>query len=251
MNRCEVCGVLREDVPEVCPACGGYQTVLPLEAAAAAEPEPPPAAAIRGDEIPPDNARPVPTTWKAWDTALGGGFFPGSSLVFFGDAGGRKTTWAGALATRHASRRRGVGLYLCAEMPTDMVRDAVKRLTSADRLYIVGIERDGANLAVGLAEIERLKPKIVVYDSIQTFEAGGAMPRSEIAISTVVRSARRAAAMRDHVAILISQVNKAGAPMGPQATIHACDVILHLGPDKLTVHKNRFRLGPREVRLDD
>jgi len=223
-------------------------TVIPVDAAA--DTEPAPAAAVRADEIEDAPDRAVPTPWPAWNEALGGGMVPGSAILFFGEAGGRKTTWAGALATKHAARRRGVALFLCAEMPGKMVRDAVKRLTGPDRLYIVGLDRGGASFQVGLAEIERLRPKVVVYDSIQTFEVAGAMPRTAHAIATVIGTARAVAATLGHVAILISQVNKGGRPAGPNASIHSCDVIVRLTPELIDVEKNRFTPAC-QVRLED
>ncbi len=240
MNRCDACGVAFEDRPETCPHCGGFRTIIPTEDLEVADTEPAPAAAVLATELEDAPEKAVPTGWAPWDKALGGGLVPGSSVLLYGDAGGRKTTWAGALATRHAKRRRGHALFLCAEMPGKMVRDAVNRLTSPDRLYIVGLDRDGTSLAVGVAEIGRIRPKAVVYDSIQTFEVAGGLPRSEYAIATVIRTARAAAAAHAHVAILISQVNSQGKPAGPHASVHSCDVIVRVTPGAICVQKNRF-----------
>ena len=208
--------------------------------------EPPPArpspAALSQDanEIEDDGRRHVPTGFEAWDEVLGGGLVLGATLVLFGHPGSRKSTWAAAIADSVAFARRGRALYLCAEMPSYQVRDAAKRLSEPRALSIVGSERDAAAFSACVLEVERLRPRVVVYDSIQSFEAEGQSPGSDYAIRAVVTTARRLAAVLGHSAILVSQVNKSGAPAGPYKTIHDCDVIARLEPGLVEVKKNRF-----------
>jgi DNA repair protein RadA/Sms len=210
-----------------------------------------PTLAVHSSEIEDGETGFLSTGFEPWDEVLGGGLVLGSSLVFYGDPGCRKTTWAGAIADHVASRRRGRALYLSPEMPSAMVRDTVSRLAVPRALFIIGVERNASHLPACLLEIGRLRPRVVVYDSIQGFDVPPVgRAGSQAAIVETVTLARRLAAQYRHAAILISQVNKAGLPSGPYRTIHDCDVVAHLTFDKVVVkNKNRFAPTPREAAL--
>lgn len=246
MTRCENCGARVDGAPELCPACGAFATLLPCEL----EQLPiVPNLALDAGDIEEPAVRPVPTGFEPWDEVLGGGLVLGSSLVLYGGPGSRKTTWAGAIALRVAKARRGCALHLSAEMPRAQVRDAVARVCDPTGLYIIGADQDAHALDKCLAEVMRLRPRVVVYDSIQSFDAG-AMAGSELAVKQTVSIARRFATQYGHAAILISQVNQAGLPSGPWRTIHDCDVVADLTFQKVTVkNKNRFAPTPREAVL--
>ena len=253
MTRCENCGARSDHAQELCPTCGAFMTMIPVEGAPAPEV---PSLAVHARDVEEDNTGFASTGFEPWDEVLGGGLVVGSSLVFYGDPGSRKTTWAGAIADYVASRRRGRAVYLSPEMPTALVKDTVSRVAVPRSLYIIGTERNAANLDACLREVTRLRPRVVVYDSIQGFDTmttdgrSIAMAGTEAAVRTTVTLARRFAAQYRHTAILISQVNKAGLPAGPFRTIHDCDVVAHLSFQKVTVkNKNRYAPTPREAVL--
>lgn len=248
MTRCENCGALFSHAREVCEQCGAFCTLLEYQPSPTAEAPPP--LAVHARELEDDASGFMSTGFEPWDDVLGGGLVPGSSVVFYGGPGARKTTWAGAIADAVSSRRRARALYLSPEMPGAQVRDTVSRIAVPRSLFIVGSERDAYKLAACAQEIVRLRPRVVVYDSIQGFEADGVLAGSDVAVKSTVMLARRLAAHYRHTAILISQVNKAGLPAGPFRTIHDCDVVAHVAFSKVIVkNKNRFAPTPREAAL--
>lgn len=184
---------------------------------------------------------------RPWDKVLGG-FALGSSVVVYGDAGARKTTWVAAVADSYATARGGRALFLSAEMPALYVVDCVRRLRKPVSLSILGSEADVCSLDLCLAEVLRLRPAVVVYDSIQSFDAG-APAGTDLAIHATVRAGRRFAAKMGHVALFISQVNKDGLPTGPNRSIHNCDVLVHVSRTTLTLKKSRFVPMPRQSSL--
>lgn len=235
MIRCDYCAALAEYLAPECPVCGMAGMLLECEAPAA-ELGPPlaqDAAALAG-------AR--PRLYKSgiapWDKALGG-FAVGSSIVVYGSAGTRKSTWCAAVADGFASARGGRALYLSAEMPTNYVAMCVRRVRKPRALSIVGSEVGAAQLDACLSEVLRLRPAMVVYDSIQAFDAGSPAGTAAAILQTI-RSARRFAATMGHVAVLVSQVNQDGQPNGPYRSIHDCDVVVHVCAEELRVKKNRF-----------
>lgn len=247
MTRCEHCGHLDAEAPAKCPACGAARTLLPVEE------EAPPARSLAVDvnALSSRRSRRIATGYKPWDEVLSGGVVLGSSILLYGPDGSRKSTWAGAIADRVADGCRGRALYLSAEMPAYQVAEACRRVRSPlVCLSIVGSENDASNLELCLTELERLRPRVVVYDSVQHFEGGGAIAGSNLAIKYAVRSARRAASRFGHLAILLSQVNRAGLPSGPHRAMHDCDVVARLEkgpPGKVVVTKNRFSDRPCPV----
>jgi len=248
MNRCEVCGSQTSSCPESCPECGAFATLLPFE-----PPAPPTAApaflAVDAGDIAEDATRKISTGLPAWDDVLSGGVVLGGSVVIYGGPGAKKTTRAGAIADFVACVLRGRALFLSAEMPSPMVRDAIQRVRLPRALSIIGAERDANILDRCLSEVLRLRPRVVVYDSIQAFEVGSVEAGTDFGISATVRLARKYAAQLNHVAILISQVNKSGQPAGPHRTIHDCDTIIELEHDKIRVEKNRYAPAPRDAVL--
>jgi predicted ATP-dependent serine protease len=247
VTRCENCGVVWPESRELCSSCGAFASFLPFEAPG---PEIPPGLAVLARDLEDGAQGHIPTGFEAWDEVLSGGLVLGSSLVVYGQAGSRKTTWSGAIADHVATRCRGKALFLSAEMPGSQVRDAIARIREPRNVYIIGAERNACNLDACLKEVLRLRPRVVIYDSIQSFDAASAMAGSELAVKTTVNLARRFAAQYRHAAILISQVNKSGFPAGPHRTIHDCDIVAHLEFAKVTIkNKNRYGPTPREAVL--
>jgi DNA repair protein RadA/Sms len=240
MNRCDNCGAFEPVRLESCPVCGGFATLLPFEPPASELAPAPPGLSQDSSEIEQTGARAISTGFEPWDEALGGGLVVGSSLVVYGGPGSRKSTWMGAIADQVASRRRGVALFLSAEMTAPQALEAVLRVHTPRGLRIIALERNAPDLNQDVAEIRRIAPRVVLYDSIQAFDAGGAMAGSDFAVTATVKMGRRLAATMGHVAIFISQVNKAGLPAGPYRTIHDCDVVARMEIGKVTVTKNRF-----------
>lgn len=244
---CAHCGTAGRSWAESCPECQSYLALVEYEPD---EPEPeqaPKGMAVAADELPTRRQRVIGTGIEAWDEALGGGIVIPSTLVVYGRAGSRKSTYAGAIAQQVASVTDGCALILCPEMPSAMARDAARRVCEIPLVMVAGIERGAEDWAKCVQEIERLKPTCIVYDSIQAFDVAGLA--GDQAVRHVILTARKMAATMRHVAILISQVNAEGKPLGPTRTIHDVDAVVELTPERVRVTKNRFAPSPREALL--
>jgi predicted ATP-dependent serine protease len=225
-HLCAHCKASRPFLEERCGRCGGFRTVY-----IAGVDKVPDRIARAGDELPREVVHKIPTGLEPLDEALTGGFVMGSSVLLYGAGGSRKTTIAGAAAQRiAAATRRPRALYVSAEEPSAEARNAAERLGPVPLVAYLGTDVDGDKLARVRAEVERLRPAVVVYDSIQEFDAP---------IVAVIKRARRDALTFGHVAILISQVNARGVPMGPTKSIHGCSTVLELTLERIRVVKSR------------
>jgi predicted ATP-dependent serine protease len=238
MLSCCHCGFWSELAAEVCPACLAYSPFV-----AAATSDGPTASAVLVSEITSRPARIVRTGFAAWDEALQGGVALPSLMVLYGEPGARKSTWAAALADRFAKALRGTALYLSAEMTRDDVREVSRRHGKAERLYVFGKENGAESLDACKREITQLQPHVVVFDSVQSFDAGREIAGHPLAAALTLHAAR-SLARRQRIVILISQVNAQGQPAGPRRLLHDCDTIVRVTPESVTVDKHRSGRGP-------
>ena len=249
---CCQCGlILPAPPPETCPTCGTFQAFLPFVGKAPEEPTQ--GRAIDASTPIDPSSRLISTGNATWDDALSGawgsGFARGSSVLVSGPAGSLKTTRLGALADQFASRARARALFISAEQPSEDAQALIVRVHQPRKLLILGAERDGSRLDVAMAEVVRVRPCIVIYDSLQCFEAGGAGAGTATAVTTALRTMRMLAMRTGHVAVIVSRCNARGRPEGPANKIFDCDVVIRLSKRNVTVEKNRFGRAPRTVRL--
>ena len=242
---CANCGARAAAKVERCSACGSVGTLLTCGVAArprkgesmvraAADVEKVPLVRLTGAGVP----------W--WDEAMPGGLVVGTTVTIYGPPGAEKTTYMGAIAARLALKRRRRAWMFSAEQETIPALCLVARIEDDLRaLDIAGLERGTEKFERCALEVEREKPLIVVYDSVQAFECRGGWPGSDRAVRGVVQTAKRLAAKAPHVAILIAQVNAEGRAAGPHRALHDVDVVIELRPDRIIVRKNRTATGPR------
>jgi predicted ATP-dependent serine protease len=226
---CANCTAPRPFVEERCGACGARSSVY-----AAGVDIVTPRHAAEADELSRAAVKKIPTGMDGVDGALEGGMVLGATVLLYGPGGSRKTTIAGAIAHAVGSHARRLALYVSSEQPSAQARDAAERIVGrAGAVAFLGTDRDSQNFGHVRAEVERLRPSCVVYDSIQEF----AVP-----LVAVVGWGKRAAASMGHAAIFISTVNSAGRPEGPRRTIHRADTELELGAEGAWIrcHKSRY-----------
>lgn len=246
---CQQCGRVAAGSLGRCPQCGAWNSMV-LEVVR-------PEHAPSGGAAPRSLAGPIPISEVGVDPearlelgmaefsrVLGGGVVPGSLILIGGDPGIGKSTLLLQMALDVAGRQRV--LYVSGEESEAQIKSRAIRLsgTLAEDLFLLG-ETD---LAAILGHMERLKPGLVIIDSIQTTQDPD-MDAGAGSISQVRECTHRFQefAKRSGVAVfLVGHVTKEGAIAGPKVMEHIVDAVLYLEGDShhsfrlLRSVKNRF-----------
>lgn len=201
-----------------------------------------------------DNLR-ISTGFSEADTVFGGGIVPGSVTLLAGDPGIGKSTLllqvalnvAGKLPKSPRSPKLPI-LYVSAEESEEQVKMRALRLTTNRENDLMILSETDTDSIV--SQIEKLKPALIIMDSIQTISSdaidamSGSVSQVRYATSQLVRSAKT-----NRVPIIIvGHVTKEGMVAGPMVLSHMVDTVLFLEGEKTTQSrvlrsfKNRF--GP-------
>ena len=105
----------------------------------------------------------IETDLDEFNRVLGGGVVPGSLVLIGGDPGIGKSTLLLQVSTQLASRGRV--LYVSGEESAKQIKLRAERLGDIDRDFYLYAE---TNMQTIRAEVERLKPNIIIIDSNQT-----------------------------------------------------------------------------------
>jgi DNA repair protein RadA/Sms len=182
--------------------------------------------------------------YSEMDRVLGGGLVAGSLTLIGGEPGIGKSTLllqvSGAIA-----KERGPVLYVSGEESIEQVKMRAERLgISGEHLYLLAaIELESIAEAV-----HRLKPALVVVDSIQTVlsshltAAPGSISQVRECTLQLMQLAKNT-----HIPIfIIGHVTKEGTVAGPKALEHIADAVLYLEGERYHSYrllrgvKNRF-----------
>jgi DNA repair protein RadA/Sms len=191
-----------------------------------------------------DQEHRVVTSSREFNRVLGGGIVTGSVILLGGDPGIGKSTLMLQEGVSLASSTFPV-LYVSGEESTTQTKLRAHRLNlDSEHLFILA----ETNINEILACFERLKPKLVIIDSIQTVYQPD-FDSSPGSISQVRECAFELlkVAKRENIAIfLIGHVTKEGYIAGPKVLEHMVDVLLQFEGDPnqfyriLRSVKNRF-----------
>jgi DNA repair protein RadA/Sms len=179
------------------------------------------------------------------DRVLGGGIVSGSVVLIGGDPGVGKSTISLQVSNQLTKHGQTV-LYVSGEESVQQTKLRAKRLGSheSDRLYIV----NQTDLSLIVEYIKKLKPQVVIIDSIQVvFDPG--ISSSCGSVSQV----RECAGLLTQLAkttgtsvFIIGHVTKEGTLAGPRVLEHIVDTVLYFEGDRFSVYrilravKNRF-----------
>jgi DNA repair protein RadA/Sms len=186
----------------------------------------------------------LPTGIPEFDRVLGGGVVPGSLVLLGGEPGIGKSTLllqtAGSVA-----RSTGPVLYASGEESEHQIKSRGERLRVGDApLYLLAetcLERI-------LEEIARLRPSLVIVDSIQTVfslrfqSAPGSIGQVREAATQLLFTAKG----QNVPMMLVGHVTKDGSLAGPKALEHVVDTVLYFEGERHHSHrvvravKNRF-----------
>jgi len=179
------------------------------------------------------------------DRVLGGGIVGGSVVLIGGDPGVGKSTIS-LQVSNQLTKQGSTVLYVSGEESVRQTKLRAKRLGSheSDRLYIV----NQTDLSLIVEYIKKLKPDVVIIDSIQVvFDPG--ISSSSGSVSQV----RECAGILTQLAkttgtsiFIIGHVTKEGTLAGPRVLEHIVDTVLYFEGDRFSIYrilravKNRF-----------
>jgi DNA repair protein RadA/Sms len=175
---------------------------------------------------------------------LGGGLVAGSLVLIGGDPGIGKSTLMLQVAAMMAGPQ-GKVVYVSGEETARQIKLRAQRLgVSGENLYILS----ETNLDAVLEQLEQIKPRLAIIDSIQTVyipeleTAPGSVTQVRECTLRLMQLAKACA-----VPIMIAgHVTKEGSIAGPRVLEHIVDVVLYLEGEQFSAYrllrcvKNRF-----------
>ncbi|MFZ1291517.1 MAG: DNA repair protein RadA [Melioribacteraceae bacterium] len=183
----------------------------------------------------------IKTNLNEFDRVLGGGLIIGSVVLIGGDPGIGKST----LVMQAASSIKVKVLYVTGEESVKQINLRAKRLkVNEENIFILS----ETNLDIITSAIDKLKPEVVIIDSIQTTfkpEYDNA-PGTVTQIRECTNFLMQLAKTLNFSVLLIGHVTKEGFIAGPKVLEHIVDTVLQFEGEKnysyriLRAQKNRF-----------
>ncbi len=262
---CQSCGAQSQKWLGRCADCGEWNSMVEEQVRPVADVSEgaryrrhAPATATRIADITIAEAGRLATGIDEFDRVLGGGIVPGSLVLLGGEPGIGKSTLLLQAAAR-AARQIGTVLYASGEESDHQIKARGDRIGVGDApLYLLAetcLERI-------LEEVDRIKPSLLVIDSIQTIfslklqSAPGSIGQVREAATHLLFTAKG----RNLPTFLVGHVTKDGALAGPKALEHIVDTVLYFEGERHHSHriiravKNRFgalsELGLFEMKED-
>ena len=239
-GRCADCGAwnsyVEERVGEVQGASAhGHRYALPGSPAQGAQ---------RYADVEASKADRIPSGLGEFDRVLGGGIVPGSLVLLGGEPGIGKSTLLLQAAANFA-RTVGTVLYASGEESEHQIKSRGERLGVGDApLYLLA----ETCIESILEEIGRIRPQLLVVDSIQTVfslkfqSAPGSIGQVREAATQFLFTAKG----HNIPTFLVGHVTKEGSLAGPKALEHVVDTVLYFEGERHHSHrvvravKNRF-----------
>ncbi|MBU9728714.1 DNA repair protein RadA [Diplocloster modestus] len=245
---CQSCGYESSKWMGQCPACREWNTfveepVAPSKSAGkmqkrnANEP-------VKLSSIEMNTEDRVQTGIHELDRVLGGGIVAGSLILVGGDPGIGKSTLLLQVCQNLSTQNRKV-LYISGEESLRQIKIRAERIGSFTNDLMLLCE---TNLEVIEEAINRMKPEIVIIDSIQTMyredvsSAPGSVSQVRESTSTFMQIAK---GMNISI-FLVGHVTKEGVVAGPRVLEHMVDTVLYFEGDRHAAYrilrgvKNRF-----------
>jgi len=179
-----------------------------------------------------------------FDRVLGGGLVPGSVILIGGDPGIGKSTLL--LQAFSALSQKGLKcLYVTGEESQRQVKMRAERLSVSSPNLLILSE---TSLERIVDQIKRLKPSVLVIDSVQTIftsslpSAPGSLGQVRESSGAIIVLAKKGGLS----AFLIGHVTKDGSLAGPRTLEHMVDTVLYFEGERghnfriLRAVKNRF-----------
>lgn len=241
---CQSCGYRSPRWLGRCPNCDAWNSLAEEVEGPRRRPERRTARPVPLPEVSPLPEQRWPTGIGELDRVLGGGFVPGSLVLVGGDPGIGKSTLALQAAYRLAEAGRPV-LYVAGEESAQQTRMRAERLGAVSRGVWVVAETD---LDAVLASVRKLRPSLVVVDSIQTVYRPDlpSAPGSVGQVRECAAALLQLAKSEGVAVVLVGHVTKEGMLAGPKVLEHLVDTVLYFEGERhqayrvLRATKNRF-----------
>ena len=246
---CQNCGYESAKWQGQCPACHEWNTfteepVAKITGSAAVKKAAAEIRPVRLSEIQTDESQRISSGMEELDRVLGGGIVAGSLMLVGGDPGIGKST----LLLQVCRNLTGTGhkvLYVSGEESVQQIKLRAKRIGDFKDDLMLLCE---TNLELVRSVIEKIRPEIVVIDSIQTMyhEAVSAAPGSVSQVREATNVLMQIAKGMGISIFLVGHVTKEGVVAGPRVLEHMVDTVLYFEGDRYASYrilrgvKNRF-----------
>ncbi len=194
-------------------------------------------------EVSPLKVNRIPTGLSELDRVLGGGIVPGSLILLGGEPGIGKSTLLLQMAI-HLPKKI---LYVSGEESAEQIKLRAERIgIKTETCYLLA----ETSLDAVFANAEKLRPDLLVIDSIQTLYTDrlDATPGSVSQVKECTAQLMKYAKQTHIPIFLVGHINKDGAIAGPKVLEHMVDTVLQFEGDRNMIYrilrtiKNRF--GP-------
>ncbi len=241
-----------------CPSCGAWNT---MEEQEAYEAEVAPKIAARhalfssavdtGMEAVSLEALEIPTYMRSstglceLDRVLGGGLVLGSVVLLSGEPGIGKSTMLMQVSASLGQIAEKRVLYVSGEESQGQLKLRAKRLGISGKNLFLCIETNVRNI---LRQAEKLKPDVLIVDSIQTIyndevnSAPGSVTQVKEAAMALIHKAKNDGTS----VLLVGHVNKEGGIAGPKVLEHMVDAVIYFEGERQQTYriiraiKNRY-----------
>jgi len=197
---------------------------------------------IQLNEIKSSEEKRLMTADDELNRVLGGGIVPGSIVLIAGEPGIGKSTLFLQIGLKLSNK---IVLYISGEESEQQIKMRADRLNTSNENFYLLTE---TSTQIIFQEIKKLKPDLVIIDSIQTLQTPyiDSSPGSISQIRECASEFQRFAKETNTPVFLIGHITKEGAIAGPKILEHMVDTVLQFEGDRhyayriLRTLKNRY-----------
>lgn len=244
---CQNCGFQSPKWLGRCSGCGQWNTMIEeVEEDVSAEYSFPPTEPVLYGDIEEFKKPRIKTKIEEFNQVIGGGVVLGSLVLIGGEPGVGKSTLLLQVSQDFSSQGEKV-LYVSGEESLEQIKIRGERLGLRDEeMYLLA----ETNLERIITHGEKLKPRVLVLDSVQTVFSSklSSTPGTISQVREVANQIFRFAKKNQVSSFLIGHITKEGSLAGPKSLEHMVDVVLYFEGERDQTHrvlrafKNRF--GP-------
>jgi len=251
---CSGCGQISPKWMGKCPACGAWNSFVEDVISTSSEKDekkgksevyslPHESSATQFSDLKISDYMRAETGLSELDRVLGGGLVNGSVVLLSGEPGIGKSTLLIQISDSIGRSRRV--LYVSGEESGGQIKIRADRLkVSGENLFIL-TENNTDKI---IKEIDRIKPEILIVDSIQTMfsDSASSSPGSVTQVKESAMILINKAKSDNISTIMVGHVNKEGSIAGPKVLEHMVDAVLYFEGDRRQAYriiraiKNRF-----------